>query len=94
MELNREESFLRNKSREHWLKEGDRNNAYFSPVLKDRYRRDTFRIKESDGSFTTDKDQIMNRAVDHFSLRFTERHHQMTEEVLSCIKPVVTCNIP
>lgn len=47
MEL--KEGMLRHKSRQLWLKEGDRKSRFFHNSLKDHYRRNFINLVDSDG---------------------------------------------
>ncbi|CAL1369881.1 unnamed protein product [Linum trigynum] len=59
-----EDSFLRQKSRETWLKSGDTNFSYFHHSVKSKQKRSTIRVlKDEAGVKTQDVDQMAQIAV-------------------------------
>lgn len=63
IELSCEELFLRNKSRQTWLKSGDRNTAYFAACVKDnRIRMNNMKLQlgESDAD-TMERSLLISR---------------------------------
>ncbi|CAL1403047.1 unnamed protein product [Linum trigynum] len=62
--LSAEESFLRQKSRETWLKTGDTNSDYFHRSVRSKQKRSRIRVlKDEDGLKTQDVDQMAQIAV-------------------------------
>ena len=55
------------KSRELWVKEGDRNTRYFhlSSIIR-RCRNCIFEIKLDDGSWINSREEIWNYFIDYF----------------------------
>lgn len=67
-ELAREEIFWRQKSRETWLKDGDRNTKFFHTSVKVRRSQNKiFSIKNKEGGTVSDLNQINWAAVKYFS---------------------------
>ena len=66
--LAKEESFWRHKSREVWLKEGDRNTQFFHNLVKTRKATNNFfEIQNLDGVLIQDSEGINLEAVNFFS---------------------------
>ncbi|KAK1293051.1 hypothetical protein QJS10_CPB17g00611 [Acorus calamus] len=62
-----EESFMRQKSRQLWLSEGDRNTNFFYSMVKSRIARNSIRsVQLLDGSISSDPLTIKKHAVDYF----------------------------
>lgn len=65
---NLEESFLKQKSKLHWLNVGDRNNKYFHNVVTERASKNAIKeILNSDGTQLTGTEEIKAEAVRFFS---------------------------
>lgn len=65
--LNIEETSWKLKSRNRWLKDGDRNSNFFHKCASDRRSRNTiWRIQKDDGSFATSTLNIQEAAHSHF----------------------------
>ncbi|XP_057814743.1 uncharacterized protein LOC131028476 [Cryptomeria japonica] len=62
-----EEVFWRDKSRELWISEGDRNTKFFHASLKARRIHDKINsIKDEFGQWRTSDEEIQNYALNHF----------------------------
>lgn len=65
--LKREECFKRQKSRETWLKEGDKNTKYFHRItVENRSKNKIMEINKEDGIITQSLEEINNEAVSLF----------------------------
>ncbi|KAK1324492.1 hypothetical protein QJS10_CPA01g01912 [Acorus calamus] len=65
--LQRKESFLRQKSRQLWLSEGDRNSKFFYSSIKSRIAKNTIRkVLLADGSSFEDPKFIKEYAVEYY----------------------------
>ncbi|GAV60987.1 hypothetical protein CFOL_v3_04515, partial [Cephalotus follicularis] len=63
-----EEAFFKQKSRIHWLKEGDSNTAYFHRMVKVRQSKNHIvRIRDEAGNWVEWENDISQVAVNYFS---------------------------
>lgn len=66
--LKMQEDILRQKARVKCVKEGDTNSRYFYSIIKGRRRNgQIFRIKDYNGRWMTNSEQIAQDANDYFS---------------------------
>lgn len=71
--LRDEETKWRLKSRQLWLREGDKNTSYFHKQVTIRKARNTVStIKDSEGKIYTTQDTIKEAATNHFKNLLTE----------------------
>ena len=68
------ESMLRQKARVKWLKEGDRNSAYFHKMINHRRRHNAIQGLIIDGVWVHDPSSVKNEAFNHFKDRFSEQN--------------------
>ena len=70
--LEREETLWFQKSRIEWLKNGEKNTTFFhlSTIMR-RWRNNITAIKNHDGNWITDKEEVKNQVVDYFDKLFT-----------------------
>ena len=68
------ESLLRQKSRAKWIKEGDRNTAYFHKVINFRRSSNAVHGILIDGTWVQQPDLVKNAVVNFFLERFTEQN--------------------
>ncbi|KAK1326416.1 hypothetical protein QJS10_CPA01g01883 [Acorus calamus] len=70
--LQKEESFLRQKSRQQWLSDGDRNSKFFYSATKSRIAKNTIRkVELADGSVSEDPKVIQDYAVEYYKRLLT-----------------------
>ncbi|XP_060202825.1 uncharacterized protein LOC132631241 [Lycium barbarum] len=70
-----QEEMLRQKERARWLKDGDKNTAYFHKVIKDRRRRlSIHNIQDKEGHRIQGHQNIATAAIHHFEELF--KYHE------------------
>lgn len=87
--LHTNECMARDKARVSWLKDGNRNTAFFHAMIKARRVNNKMTLTQSDGTTTTDPDIIGQAAVEYFTKLFNGRNPPPTTEDLDCIKPYI-----
>ena len=95
VELNRwlglEEEMWRQRSRNNWLKAGDRNTTFFHTKASNQFQRNTIsRILDADNGWIEDGDQIGQKFVSYFEELFTTSWPKVEQEMLDAIQPKVT----
>ena len=82
----REEIMARQRSRIDWLKEGDRNTAFFHARATARRRTNRIKIlKRADGSKCNEQKEIMRMVHDFYSNLFSSEQYPSLHEVLEAI---------
>ncbi|XP_070022637.1 uncharacterized protein [Nicotiana sylvestris] len=72
--LKLQEAVLRQKAKANWLKDGDRNAAYFYNTIKGRRKRlNIQRIQDANGKWIEGSQEIADAAIEHFQRIFS--HH-------------------
>ncbi|XP_058082436.1 uncharacterized protein LOC131230548 [Magnolia sinica] len=82
----KEEVFWKQKSRNAWLDEGDRNTSFFHTSVTERTRRATIHsITLDDGTVLTNQEDIKVAAVSYFQTLFQEEEVSFTADFLCFI---------
>ncbi|KAH1229023.1 hypothetical protein GmHk_10G028887 [Glycine max] len=68
------ECMLRQMARVKWLKEGDRNSAYFHKLINHRRRHNVIQGLIIDGEWVQDPSRVKTEAFNHFKDRFSEQN--------------------
>nr|POE83547.1 hypothetical protein CFP56_48278 [Quercus suber] len=94
-ELNRwlgiEEEMWHQRSRNNWLKAGDKNTSFFHTKASNRLRRNTItRIKGTNDVWYEDLEQVGLVFVDYFDQLFTTSRPRVERELLDAIQTKVT----
>ena len=100
--LRRNEMLWRQKSRETWLKDGDKNSKLFHlTTIICRKRNSIDAIKNDDGDWLIDKKEIKDHVLNKFHQLFTEEVPNFPPDLELLINPVITdsdneclCRIP
>lgn len=69
------ESMLRLKSRQLWLKDGDRNSRFFHNSIKDRNRKNSISVLEGVNGRVEGVDDVKREVKNHFENYFKEESH-------------------
>ncbi|KAK1310312.1 hypothetical protein QJS10_CPA08g00962 [Acorus calamus] len=73
--LRREETFLRQKSRQTWLSDGDRNSKFFYSSIKARIAHNTLRkVQLANGTISEDHALIKDHAVTYYQKLLNAEH--------------------
>jgi hypothetical protein len=89
--LLKEESLWRSKSRESWLHCRDLNTKYFhSSTLIRRRSNAVHFLKSPDGAWVSDRTEIGDFFVSHFSNLFSSSAPSIEEDMLKLFDPVIT----
>ncbi|KAL0292490.1 UNVERIFIED_CONTAM: putative mitochondrial protein [Sesamum radiatum] len=92
--ITQEEIFWKQRSKDLWLKEGDRNTRFFHAKASHRYHTNSIRrLQCSDGSWTDSVDGIRQCIVDYFDKVFTSTR-PLSDDILRGTEhlPVVVDN--
>ncbi|XP_010251367.1 PREDICTED: uncharacterized protein LOC104593313 [Nelumbo nucifera] len=100
--LEREEIFWRQRSRENWLRLGDRNTKYFHlSTIINRRRLAIDRLKKEDGSWIDNEEEIRDTFVTYFSDIFTSTNPVISSAIKELLHPHITleeneelCRVP
>ena len=89
--LEREELKWKQKSRELWLKEGDRNSKFFHlSTLVQRRRNQIANIKLEDSSWIHSRDQISDYFSKHFNEVFKSFHPIILPDLEGLVSPCIS----
>ncbi len=100
--LLRSEMLWRQKSREMWLKDGDRNSKFFHLSTLIRRRRNLVdAIKSNSGDWITNKKEIKKVFLSNFIEQFSEEEVDFPSDLENLISPIISteeneslCSIP
>lgn len=91
--LDEEEMYWKQRSRENWLKWGDKNTKWFHKKANMRRKRNTIdKIKDANGHWVSNPEELPNVFVDYFSKLFksVDVSEGDMDRALNCISRCVT----
>ncbi|KAK7273895.1 hypothetical protein RIF29_14962 [Crotalaria pallida] len=89
--LELEEKKWKQRSKVHWLKEGDQNTKFFHQRASQRKRKNTVRrLKSNGGIEVTDEDGMGAITINYFSNLFDSVAPPVVPEVIDVVEPRVT----
>ena len=89
--LRRNEALWRQKQRETWLKDGDKNSKFFHLSTIIRCKRNSIdAIKNDDGNWITNQKEIREHVEDKLSQLFTEEPVNFPLNLEQLITPIIT----
>ena len=89
--LEKESKMWRQRARTQWVAKGDKNTKYFHGVATQRKRRNFINgIKDSEGTWQTDKGVVSGIFVEFFTRLFTQSQPYDLDHDLEGVKRVVT----
>jgi hypothetical protein len=92
--LAREESMMKQRSRIQWLKEGDRNTAFFHSKARERARTNKIKaIKRDDGTFASSQPEVENMAIEFCTRLFTAQDYTSPEMITQFVQPKVSAQM-
>jgi len=87
--LRREELFMREKSRQSWLRDGDRNTEFFHATLKVHQSKQSFQILDDKGSPYVTDDDMVSAAAAYFEKALTAEPCEEDERFFGYISSTV-----
>ncbi|XP_026396611.1 uncharacterized protein LOC113291274 [Papaver somniferum] len=86
-----EERFWKTKSRDQFIKFGDKNTSYFHRATKCRIRRNRIdSIQDSAGNWTEDCQEIKQCFTNHFTIMATAETPDMNHDIIDLIPTSIT----
>ena len=95
IELNKalaiKEDMWRQRSRNCWLKAGDKNTTFFHTKASNRLQRNTIaRVLDSNNVWIEDEEQIGHEFIQYFTDLFSSSEPQVKGELIEAIQPKVS----
>nr|XP_027089582.1 uncharacterized protein LOC113710661 [Coffea arabica] len=89
-----EEIFWAQKARSKWLKEGDKNTAYFHACVKTRRKRNQITsLQKGNGEWCSDNQQIIQEICRYYEDLYTTSQPRDMEEVLEGVPVSITSRL-
>lgn len=87
------EAMARDEARISWLKEGDRNTAFFHAAIRVRRKQNSMTPQRNDGIDTTNSSDIVNEALLYYQTLFNKYTPPPSNESMKIIENSVTDQI-
>ncbi|KAL0303026.1 UNVERIFIED_CONTAM: putative mitochondrial protein [Sesamum radiatum] len=96
--LAREELLWKQRSKAEWLREGDKNTAYFHARANERRKRNMISsLQSEEGCFTSDRENIQDIILRHFKTVYSSTNPDLSVMeailILSILEPISLCNV-
>ncbi|XP_019151080.1 PREDICTED: uncharacterized protein LOC109147876 [Ipomoea nil] len=86
-----EEKFWQQKAHVQWVVDGERNTKYFQGLVREKRRKQIIhRIKNEEGVWVDDQEQIRELDVRFFEKLYTAKAVSSDQSVLNCLQVLVT----
>lgn len=72
---------VKQKTREQYISDGDRNTSFFDALLKVRRQQTKIKIARPDGGMISDPQEIGELAAQHFAELFKASEYHLSEEL-------------
>jgi hypothetical protein len=89
--LEKEDMWWRQRAKQEWLKNGDKNTQFFHACANSRRRKNLIeKIKDEQGNWKTSTEEVSGAFVNYFTELFPARHVSDLELCLQHVEPRVT----
>ncbi|XP_026378812.1 uncharacterized protein LOC113273281 [Papaver somniferum] len=84
-------TFLRDRARINWIKDGDINSKFFHTNIKLRQAQNSIaEIEDPSGNIITNQKGITDVLIDHFSKKFEHHHVQISDSIFDDVPQVIS----
>lgn len=84
--LHTQERFWKEKSRVNWLKDGDKNTAFFHRIAKQKWASNRINALKIDGNTISNSSQLKDHITNHFQNLYSSQNcisnHQLVDQVI------------
>lgn len=81
---------VKQKTREQYISDGDRNTSFFDALLKVRRQQTKIKIARPDGRMISDPQEIGELAAQHFAELFKASEYHLSEELFQGVEHIIT----
>ena len=90
--LSRQEKFWKEKARIKWIKEGDRNSAFFQKIARQRVVTNRITFLHSDDRLLTDPVDIKNHIIDYYEKLYSTDNNITSSNLVDTLIPSLVSN--